>query len=293
MASEASTVQPSCGCKGIRFCSSCIHTERVKKLRTEECPYSTFTTFVFSRSRGCAVRFNGLGSSANLEEISEATSQVANVKEGDETIAINGLLLVEDFLSAKKRRNLSKPSTRRIGFCPSQGEGSRFDYGPQVNFKHKKVKMTRFVGMPDYADLVLNKMSHISSTKLGSYQPFELCNLEYDDDRMSAIEMHQDDMWIWGNRLISLNLINGSVMTLVNETEKRLLYVLMTRRSLLCMADDARYQWKHGVYAKHIRGRRIALTMREPAPAFQEGGELYEKFGKELIRLGNVRLPCR
>ena len=55
--------------------------------------------------------------------------------------------------------------------------------------------------------------------------------------------------------------------------------------------DILRYDWKHGVFSRHIRGRRIALTMREPALDFQEGGALYEKFGKELIRLGNIRVP--
>ena len=29
-----------------------------------------------------------------------------------------------------------------------------------------------------------------------------MCNLEYEEEKKSAIEMHQDDMWIWGNRLI-------------------------------------------------------------------------------------------
>ncbi|VDK31191.1 unnamed protein product, partial [Anisakis simplex] len=36
---------------------------------------------------------------------------------------------------------------------------SRFkDYGPRVNFKHQKVKTDRFLGMPEYADLILDKM---------------------------------------------------------------------------------------------------------------------------------------
>ncbi|EYC39986.1 hypothetical protein Y032_0634g912 [Ancylostoma ceylanicum] len=54
-----------------------------------------------------------------------------------------------------------------------------------------------------------------------------------------------------------------------------------------------RYEWKHAILAHHIRGRRIALTMREPSLDFQEGGELYEKFGKKLIALSSVRVPLR
>lgn len=133
-------------------------------------------------------------------------------------------------------------------------------------------------------------MRAVSEEKLGSYQPFELCNLEYSDERLSAIDMHQDDMWIWGNRLIryailppclhyssppfSLNLISGSIMTLKNEEKKALMFVVMPRRSLLCMYNEARYQWKHGIFSWHIHGRRIALTMREPSPLFQVSGIL-------------------
>ncbi|KAK0421263.1 hypothetical protein QR680_015145 [Steinernema hermaphroditum] len=280
----------TCGCKGVRFCSGCLDTDRVKRLRAEGDPYKDYSVYVYSVPNGCAVRCNQLSSSASLEEIENATSKIAS-EDAKETLTVDGLLLIPDFLSIEEEEKLVETIDKKEWVLSQSGRRKQ-DYGPQVNFKHKKVKTTRFVGMPDYADLILNKMSDFSIVRLGSYQPFELCNLEYNDERMSAIEMHQDDMWIWGNRLISINLINGSVMTLVNESTRQLLYVLMPRRSLLCMADEARYQWKHGVYSKHIHGRRIALTMREPAPAFQEGGDLYEKFGKELIRLGNIRITC-
>lgn len=127
------------------------------------------------------------------------------------------------------------------------------DYGPKVNFKHKKVKtdtftgksrtylyptlhyyniLSRNAGVCRYAAeqderLLRREVSicphqcHVYRTclvciiidrsfsrsvqflfRLGNYQPFEMCNLEYDESKKSAIEMHQDDMWIWGNRLI-------------------------------------------------------------------------------------------
>uniref|UniRef100_A0A914UYT9 Alpha-ketoglutarate-dependent dioxygenase AlkB-like domain-containing protein n=2 Tax=Plectus sambesii TaxID=2011161 RepID=A0A914UYT9_9BILA len=203
---------------------------------------------------------------------------------------MHGLLLAHDFITPEEEDSLMK-KIDGVEWILSQSGRRKQDYGPRVNFKHKKVKYDRFVGMPDYADLVLERMRALSPEKLGEYQPFELCNLEYDPNRQSAIEFHQDDMWIWGNRLISVNLLSGSVMTLIEEQQRKMVFVPMPRYSLLCMADDARYRWKHGIIAKHINVRRVALTMREPAPAFQCGGDLYEKFGKDLIRLGNIRLP--
>lgn len=59
-----------------------------------------------------------------------------------------------------------------------------------------------YEGLPNYADLVLDRLKTLNEEKYGNYQPFELCNLEYEGSRQSGIELHQDDMWIWGNRLI-------------------------------------------------------------------------------------------
>lgn len=58
--------------------------------------------------------------------------------------------------------------------------------------------------MPDYSDLILKRMTTLDASKLADYQPFELCNLEYSEERLSSIDMHKDDTWIWGNRLIRL-----------------------------------------------------------------------------------------
>ncbi|KAK6010708.1 hypothetical protein OSTOST_24238 [Ostertagia ostertagi] len=127
-----------------------------------------------------------------------------------------------------------------IEWVPSQSGRRKQDFGPKVNFKHKKVKVDTFVGMPEYADMLLDKMRAISQEKLGNYVPFEMCNLEYDENRKSAIEMHFDDTWIWGNRLISINLLNGSVMTLANEETQQLCFIWMSRGTLLCMSDEAR-----------------------------------------------------
>lgn len=133
-------------------------------------------------------------------------------------------------------------------------------------------------------------MTHKSGGILKDYQPFELCNLEYLPQRLSTIELHIDDIWIWGNRLISLNLLNEGIMTYENFEQNKLLFLYMERCSLLSMFDDARYKWKHGIFPHHIPGRRIALTMREPAQSFKPGGENYEQYGKELIERGNIRI---
>lgn len=65
--------------------------------------------------------------------------------------------------------------------------------------------------------------------------------MEYLNERGSSIDFHIDDTWIWGERLISLNLLESSVMTLLKEDEKFVLYIPMPRRSLLCICGKMRF----------------------------------------------------
>uniref|UniRef100_A0A0N4ZMU4 2OG-FeII_Oxy_2 domain-containing protein n=1 Tax=Parastrongyloides trichosuri TaxID=131310 RepID=A0A0N4ZMU4_PARTI len=281
-----------CGCKGVRFCKFCKDSERIKKLTFQEDPFKNHTIYVYSSLHKKAFLSN-LTHQASINEIIEETEKLNSLSSDEikniEHIDIKGLLLYKNFINQEEEDFLVNRIDKKEWKLSQSGRRKQ-DYGPQVAFKYQKVKIHRFIGMPDYSDMILERMKHISERDLGHYQPFELCNLEYDESRLSSIDMHKDDTWIWGNRLISLNLLNGSIMSLEHSEEKKLCYVHMPRRSLLCMFDDSRYIWSHAIFPKHIIGRRIALTMREPAPAFLEGGEMYESFGKELIRLGNIRI---
>uniref|UniRef100_A0AC34G3K1 Alpha-ketoglutarate-dependent dioxygenase AlkB-like domain-containing protein n=1 Tax=Panagrolaimus sp. ES5 TaxID=591445 RepID=A0AC34G3K1_9BILA len=286
----------SCACKGIRYCAACLDSERVKRFNSENVNHNfeDYQTYVFNPADQKCYSSPNLSTNSTVADIQknsdwlqqQSSTDLANI----ESFKINGLLILDNFLNEDEETKLVK-EIETTPWALSQSGRRKQDYGPKVNFKHKKVKCDRFIGVPKYADELLKRMNEKSNGILNSYQPFELCNLEYEPSRLSAIELHQDDMWIWGNRLISLNLLSDSVMTYENSQSKQIVFVFMQRRYLLSMFNEARYKWKHGIFSHHIIGRRIALTMREPAEAFQIGGELYEKYGKELIERGNIRIP--
>uniref|UniRef100_A0A0G4GB93 Fe2OG dioxygenase domain-containing protein n=1 Tax=Chromera velia CCMP2878 TaxID=1169474 RepID=A0A0G4GB93_9ALVE len=50
---------------------------------------------------------------------------------------------------------------------------------------------------------------------LRDFCPVELCNLEYDPERGSAIDPHLDDSWLWGERLVTLNLLSDTFLSLL------------------------------------------------------------------------------
>ncbi|KAI6177045.1 hypothetical protein M3Y97_00864500 [Aphelenchoides bicaudatus] len=277
----------NCGCKGARFCNFCIDSERVKSLRIQPGSedFSQYKCYVFSN--GSAYYCPQLNAQSSVDEIANASRQ--SFDQSDDNFALSGISLIEEFLSEQEEMDIVC-RIDNVEWLLSQSGRRKQDYGPKVNFKHKKVKCERYEGVPDYADVVLKRLESFGVEQFGNYQPFELCNLEYDAQRQSQIEFHQDDTWIWGERLISLNLLESSVMTFENLSQNALVFVYMPRRSILCFCDEARYKWRHGIFSWHVQHRRIALTMREPGQDFKEGGDLYEKYGKDLIERGNRRL---
>lgn len=54
---------------------------------------------------------------------------------------------------------------------------------------------------------------------LSGFLPVEQCNLDYRAERGSAIDPHFDDWWLWGERLVSLNLLSKTVLSMSCDSE--------------------------------------------------------------------------
>jgi alkylated DNA repair protein alkB family protein 4 len=93
------------------------------------------------------------------------------------------------------------------------------DYGPKVNFKRQKVKLGSFNGLPPFSAGLVKRMQQQSEMEeLRGFTPVELCNLDYSPERGSAIDPHMDDEWIWGERLVTLNLLSPTYLTFSNNS---------------------------------------------------------------------------
>lgn len=156
------------------------------------------------------------------------------------------------------------------------------DFGPQVNFKKRKLKEKNFTGLPQFSKVLVERLWSMVPT-LSDFQPVELCNLEYVPHRGSSIDPHFDDFWVWGDRLVTLNLLSQSTLTFSDEGYNTEVSVPMPRRSLIIVRGPARYNWKHAIKRQDIVSRRIAITLRELAQEFCEGGENHS-VGSELIK---------
>ncbi|KAI6241497.1 hypothetical protein M3Y99_00307700 [Aphelenchoides fujianensis] len=289
----------SCGCKGVRYCAACKDSERVRNLQTApddwSKPFLNYDRFVFVN--GGVFRADELTVESTTAEVAACSQKIAGDSARTPDFTINGLNFLPDFITEDEEERLVRAIDNDEWLISQSGRRKTSEFTIRILFRllvilGLGVKCERFVGVfPTTPTSSSTVWPLLDEQKFGHYEPFELCNLEYENERQSAIELHQDDMWIWGNRLISLNLISDSVMTFESQERNALVFVPMPRRSLLFFCDDARYQWKHGIFPHHIEKRRIALTMREAGVEFQEGGELHEKFGKELLERSKRRIP--
>ncbi|XP_006007861.2 alpha-ketoglutarate-dependent dioxygenase alkB homolog 4 isoform X3 [Latimeria chalumnae] len=99
----------------------------------------------------------------------------------------------------------------------SEREARPQDYGPKVNFKKQKLKAGGFSGLPSFSRMIVDRMRQHKF--LEGFKPVEQCNLDYSPMRGSAINPHFDDSWLWGERLISLNLLSDTILSMSCDSQ--------------------------------------------------------------------------
>lgn len=143
------------------------------------------------------------------------------------------------------------------------------------------------------------------------FVPVELCNLDYRPERGAAIDPHTDDTWLWGERLVTLNLLSDTTLTFSHQGRTSSptpskehttpsqaqeyvpgptpsqcvdVRIFMPRRSLIVVQGSARYQWQHSIQRADVTARRVAVTLRELSKEFLPGGTGYEPTGKAILQ---------
>ena len=268
----------TCACKGIRTCLLCEANKRSVEPEVAD----TYADYYFCRECGDNAfdhRFTDHSTHTELDP--------------DSYINIDGVFVEPDIVTISQEAEL----IRRIDsfqWVDSQSGRRKQDFGPRVNFKKQKVNIDRFVGLPlfdkDLLESVTNKLKNRNCAVLDNFTAVEVCHLEYDPSRGSAIDLHFDDFWVWGQRLVTINLMSDTVLNLVLPEESRALRqsthrvrIPLTARSLVVLWSDARYKYQHSIEREDINSRRIAITYREFSEEFLPNGTLYESIGKKLI----------
>lgn len=199
----------------------------------------------------------------------------------------------------RKQVFIQKQPTSIFGLITSTVHPQNF--GPKTNFKKMKLALGQFRGFPEFSEFVQKRLGDVPL--LAGFQTIEQCSLEYDPTKGASIDPHIDDCWVWGERVVTVNCLSDSVLTLaryigdvkrynlplVESYEKHLLGHLLTdeylrqfdsmliqlpmpNRSLMVLYGPARYQFEHCIFRKDIEQRRVCIAYREFTPMYLPGG---------------------
>ena len=93
----------------------------------------------------------------------------------------------------------------------------------------------------------------------------EIGNLYYEAAMGAHIDPHIDHYWIWGNRIVGINLLGEAIMTFSIEYDDYSYEIefQLGLGDVYVMTEESRYIWKHGVKKENIKKDRIVMTMRE------------------------------
>ncbi len=260
-----------CACKGIRKCAICdpnqIELERDEERRRM---VSNKNQYIYCDKCNLAVRLTFQTQIENYLYINEKFDCNCKQTEKSDIIYIGGIRLIENFIDANEETMLIE-QMNQSKWVDSQSGRYKQDFGPKANFNKKKLKYTTFTGLPHYSKFIVDRFAPF----VNDFIPVELCNLKYENKRGACIDPHLDDVWLWGNRLITVNLLSNTFLTL-KPIKQRLqelgdceVLIPLSRFSLLILGDEARYEWFHAIKKTHIASTRIAITLRELSGEFK------------------------
>ena len=330
--SDARDRSISCFCTGARWCKLCAETERVIQLKREQqaaadaqgayvVPEGTSSTsfpqqaarhvycwecsLVYEYQVADDVRVSlcsdhaGFGSPSLAVSLPGLVCSRDFIEEEEEAKLITFLDTVNQVrhhTDDKEEPDPSSESAAFHGWKISQSGRRKQDFGPQANFKKRKIKMRADLpGMPSALQSLFHRVSQfVSANVIAAPQspsplaqgadtdqtaaspaaadkrlPSQLFHivessaLDYAPDVMSNLEPHFDDMWLWGPRVVGLSLLSECNMTFVDPRNGQQVNVFLPRRALFALSGASRYQWMHGIRASAISSRRVSITMRE------------------------------
>lgn len=291
-------VSPSltCSCKGCRYCLICQPS-----LDDQSFISSKKLNFYYCPHLGCAIG-KSKSTGAFWSHPFIGASIIDNILTEEEEKS------VVDFMDKNNWKN-------------SQSGRRKQDYGPKVNFKKKKVKMNPFTGLPTYAKSIVEKINNVvgfenfvpvEQCNLEYVPERGSCiNPHFDDEwlwgeRLISLNFLSDTMFTMLREDDSITRVykldsksleeHGCDCPTLYDFEPCdvescqgdisfndiVIRIPLRRRSLVSLANQARFEWKHAIMRTDIKHRRISCVFRELSESFINGEN--RDIGETLIK---------
>jgi len=134
------------------------------------------------------------------------------------TLDFPGIKIICDFVTLEEESALIS-GLDDLPWDSSQSGRRKQNFGPRANFKKRKAKCGQFGGFPSCTKFIQDRFN--TEPLLESYRTVEQCSIEYRPETGAAIEPHIDDCWIWGERIVQLNLMTDTFLTCTPHTGGR------------------------------------------------------------------------
>lgn len=188
-----------CGCKGARTCLIC------------ETHYGAddFKPFIdLDKSKGyvycpfCNLAWPGWDGDSYKEHPNHV----------GQPIVYPGIYIKLDFITKDEEYELMK-NIDEMPWDISQSGRRKQNFGPKTNFKKRKIVPGKFNGFPLFSKYLQDRFNSIDILK--GYDVIEQCSLEYDPSKGSSIDPHIDDCWVWGERILTINCLSDTTLTMM------------------------------------------------------------------------------
>ncbi|KAK0174717.1 hypothetical protein PV327_010454 [Microctonus hyperodae] len=296
------TIRP-CGCKGIRTCLICEKEYNILKPNLFN-QLKRLNSYVYCPE--CNKAWPGW----DVEISKEHPNHKGN------SIFFSGVHIKTNFLNDDEANKLMK-DLDDIPWEISQSGRRKQNFGPKCNFNKRRLRLGSFNGFPKSTKFVQDKLAE--DELLIHFKTIEQCTLEYTPERGASIDPHIDDCWIWGERIVTVNVIGDSVLTMTPYRASKLRYNLedvdkypsvvssimsneellcnslknivvrlpMPAKSLMVLYGTARYDWEHAVLREDINSRRVCIAYREFTPPYLPLGEYFDEADEILDKAQN------
>lgn len=182
----------SCGCKSFRSCYICEKEFGIQNVDTAQERVNAFqTTYKFCLEREMLFPDNNNSPHFN-------------------GIRFPGVKIYQDFISIEEETQLIQ-DLDDLPWDASQSGRRKQNFGPKANFNKRKAKIGDFHGFPLCTKFIQDRFASLPCLK--DYKTVEQCSIEYRPETGSRIDPHIDDCWIWGERIVQLNLLSDSYLT--------------------------------------------------------------------------------
>ena len=255
----------TCFCKGIRICNKC-QDEKINIIKNKTSNNLEIELTKYLSEKVITIdSYKEIVYSINYDIIID--KDLLFIK--DSNINFDNFYIIRNHLS-KDEQDWLLTEINKTEWKESQSGRMKQDFGVKINYKKKKIKSDfSSIKFPLYKVYLENKLKSISNSLFNTFPIHEIGNLYYIHNNGAHIDPHIDDTWIWGKRIIGINLLSDAKMTFSREVEVNNMKVLLSidipliKGDIYMMTNESRYDWKHSIKKDNLVEDRLVITLRE------------------------------